>query len=174
MLNGLDPTSMPNQKDEVSKILMSLKYIQKFEENVDEATKMLRERSYEAFTADPTGANLAYMQEREKKLKEMNVFAQRIAFIEDTNRKHVKNQPVSMGKKRYQQGMELVEQNRLASEELERGEELAQHASAFATAEDADPEQADEPEAVSPTAVCSIRADMTQHQLDHLQAPPHL
>lgn len=61
MLNGLDPTSMANQKDEVSQILMSLKYIQKFEENVDEATKMLRERSYEAFTADPTGANLAYM-----------------------------------------------------------------------------------------------------------------
>ena len=75
MLKGLDPTCLPNQKEEVSRILMSLKYIQQFEENVDDATQLLRDRSYDAFMEDPTGANLAYMQEREKKLKERNVFA---------------------------------------------------------------------------------------------------
>lgn len=75
ILNGLDPAGMPNQKEEVKQILQSLKYIQKFEENVDEATQMLRDRSYDDFVDDPTGANLAYMQERERKLREMNHFA---------------------------------------------------------------------------------------------------
>ena len=175
MLNGLDPSSMANQKDEVSKILMSLKYIQKFEDDVDEATKMLRERGYEAFMADPTGANLVYMQEREKKLKELNVFAQRIAFIEDTNLKHSKNQPVSIGKKQYQQELQRAEKNKLESEEIEQAEQLKQDVSSFAAIDDGDQEQSEDAEdEVIQSAEYHTRKDMSQYQLDHQYDPPHL
>ena len=71
--------------------------------------------------ADPTGENLAIMQERERKLKERNVFAQRVKFIEDTARAHVKNQPVSIGKKRHDELEQIDESEK--SEKIEHLDE---------------------------------------------------
>ena len=42
MLNGLDPKSLTTQKQEVVNILSSLKFIQKFDDEVDEAIYILR------------------------------------------------------------------------------------------------------------------------------------
>ena len=59
MMGGLDPGCPKVQQDEVVKILQSLKYIQRFdEEEPDELTQALRSMSYEQFINDPTGEKI--------------------------------------------------------------------------------------------------------------------
>ena len=116
----------------------------------------MRDRTYEEFMADPTGENLAIMQEREKKLKERNVFAQRISFIEDTARAHVKNQPTSIGKKRYEELEKIDESEK--SEKMEQDE-----------AEDDHVQNIDE-EDPSPQAKNQINQKMTQFEIDASRA----
>ena len=58
MITGMMSPAESTQQKEMIKILQSLKYVQQFEENVDEVTQMLRQRSYQSFLRDKTGSKL--------------------------------------------------------------------------------------------------------------------
>ena len=54
-MNGVDPEGHSLKKQEVQKILTSLKYLQRYEPETDETTRELRKRNYETFVKDPFG-----------------------------------------------------------------------------------------------------------------------
>ena len=97
MLEGLDPKSMQQKRKEIVKVLMSLKYIQKDEEEVEDVFLDLRKRDYKEFLLDPIGEELIAKALREN--EQLNEFANRVAFIEDIAARHRYNTGVSMTKK---------------------------------------------------------------------------
>lgn len=58
MLDGLNPKCVKQKRNEIIKVLMSLKYIQKDEEDVDDVFVDLRNRDYKEFLVDPLGEEL--------------------------------------------------------------------------------------------------------------------
>ena len=56
---GLNPYDQSRKKDEVGRILNSLKYIQRYEPQQENLTLELRDRDYESFKADPFGKEYA-------------------------------------------------------------------------------------------------------------------
>lgn len=60
LLEGLKPQKDASQRENL-KCLQSLQFIQKFEDEIDDVTKVLRARNYSDYRKDPTGEE--YMDE---------------------------------------------------------------------------------------------------------------
>jgi len=84
ILTGLDPACSKNQQSDVLKVLQSLKFIQKYEDNVDESIQILRQRTYDSFLEDPLGRQVLENVKKEREQSNKENFAQRIQFIEAT------------------------------------------------------------------------------------------
>jgi hypothetical protein len=96
-LGGLGPKCEKQKRYEIVKVLQSLKYIQKDEDEIDDVFYDLRAREYEDFLGDPIGEEMIAKALREAECT--NEFANRVAFIEDIAARHRYNKGISMGPK---------------------------------------------------------------------------
>jgi len=78
---GLKPTR-DNVQQESFKYLQSLKFIQKFEDEPDDLTKELRNRTYDQFMKDPFGYKQIEQMEMEKNLHKLDPFVENLKFIQ--------------------------------------------------------------------------------------------
>jgi hypothetical protein len=80
LLVGLQPVRNKAQKQSI-KYLESLKFIQKFEEDVDFLTQQLRKRTFEEFIKDPMGERAQEEIAEREKQKLIDPYLQNIDFV---------------------------------------------------------------------------------------------
>jgi len=102
LLNGLKAEANTPEQLAVIKILSSLKYIQKFEDDSDDAVAGMRGRTEEEFMKDPLGLQLKKALEEVHGAQDASTFHAQIKFIEETLRQHHMNEPVSINKKLHE------------------------------------------------------------------------
>jgi len=102
LLNGLKAEANTPEQLAVIKILSSLKYIQKFEDDSDDAIAAIRGRTEEEFMKDPLGIQLKKALEEVQGAQDASTFHAQIKFIEETLHQHHMNEPVSINRKLHE------------------------------------------------------------------------
>lgn len=102
LLNGLKAEANTPEQLAVIKILSSLKYIQKFEDDSDDAIAGMRGRTEEEFMKDPLGLQLKKALEEVHGAQDASTFHAQIKFIEETLHQHHMNEPVSINRKLHE------------------------------------------------------------------------
>ena len=95
ILDGLDPKQDKKKQNEILKVLQSLKFIQKYDEEEQGVISLLRDRTYEEFIKDPIGQKL--IEKYYKQAENENEYVNKIKFIQESMNRHYENQPVAMG-----------------------------------------------------------------------------
>ena len=68
------------------KCLQSLQFIQKFEDEIDDITEVLRARNYSEYRKDPTGEEYMEEMDRQANSHQIDPFVERIKFIEKSKK----------------------------------------------------------------------------------------
>lgn len=102
LLNGLKAEANTPEQLEVTKILFSLKYIQKFEDDGDDAIAAIRGRTEEEYMKDPLGIQMKKALEEVQGAQDASTFHAQIKFIEETLHQHHINEPVSINRKLHE------------------------------------------------------------------------